>query len=72
MEIPYAALNGAYWLDDGLAPCPDCVRLLDTQPAADTGPARGAGHRPVTAVWRAVARQMSRRDITGVRCTYEP
>ncbi|MGP2439296.1 hypothetical protein [Streptomyces sp. JW3] len=46
METPYAALNGAYWLDDDLAPCPDCARLLDAPPAPDAGRARGAGHRP--------------------------
>ncbi|MBT2409934.1 hypothetical protein J7I94_05085 [Streptomyces sp. ISL-12] len=55
METPYAALNGAYWLDDDLAPCPDCLRMLDTPPADDAGRARSDGDRPVRAVWRAVS-----------------
>lgn len=55
METTYAALNGAYWLDDDLAPCPDCVRMLDTSRREDTGRARSDADRLVSAVWRVVS-----------------
>ncbi|MCZ9347984.1 hypothetical protein NGM37_60975, partial [Streptomyces sp. TRM76130] len=54
MDTTYAALNGAYWLDDDLASCPDCVRMLDTLRRDDAGRARGDGDRLVTAVRRVV------------------